>query len=293
MPSSSRPPIVLLFALTAAVIASAAGCTSAVTQLQRGKTLDRLQFEVNVGMSAPISGKAVQSIIDAEEVLSQRIDNANTQGTTLTEADARALTEVAAAVLLFTPIPSTELSVRGGIGWGVDVGLRITGPRTQVDAKWQALHARQHGLDLGVSLAVASHSSPAPSLWESAFSVAESLKIAEYKRRDVTLSLIGSRDFNDIFSAWFALAYSRSSIVIGSALQGVAANANIDPSALEIDEVMHQYGGQLGCRVGYKYVFLLIEVSVMQADFSPTILGEKLELSGLIVTPSLALQATF
>ncbi len=293
MCNASRPLLVCLFTLTAALACGAAGCTSAVTQLQRGKTLDRLQFEVNVGMSAPISGKAVQSVIDAEDALKQRIDSATSQGTALTDDDARALTEVAAAVLLFTPIPSTELSVRGGIGWGVDVGLRLTGPRTQLDVKWQALDARQHGLDLGLSLAVASHSSPAPSLWESAFSVAESLKIAEYQRRDVTLSLIGSRDFNPMFSAWFALAYSRSSIVIGSALQGAAAKANIDASALEIDEVMHQYGGQLGCRVGYKYVFLLIELSVMQADFSPTILGEKLNLSGPIITPSIALQATF
>ena len=282
-----------LFMLLAVSAMFGSGCTSAVTQLQRGRALQRLQFEVNLGTSLPLSDKAIRSAIEAEESIKKQLRDAEDGAEKLTENDARKLTEVAAALLLFTPLPSNEMSLRGGIGWGVDVGLRLTGPRKQIDAKWQALDVKRHGIDLGLSLAYGWHSSPAASLWESATSAAESLKIMDYQRRDLTLSVIGSRDIGDVFSMWLGLAYSRSSIRIGSKLTGVATDLGIAASALTIDETMQQIGGQLGFRVGYKYVFFVVEFSVMQAYFSPSILGQKVNLSGLLYTPTFALQVAF
>ncbi len=273
------------------VVVLAAGCTSGLTQLQRGKALDRGQFEVNAGVTWPVSGRAARSVIDAEAEISKRVEQS--ESGELTESDARGLTQIAAAVLLFMPVPNSELSVRGGVGWDVDLGLRLSGPRRQLDVKWQGLHAKRHGVDLALSLAVATHSNPAPSIWEKAVDVAQSLQILDFSRRDFTASIIASRDVGHWFSLWVALAWSRSAISIGSELVNQAADIGVDASALAVDATMQQTGAQFGFRVGYRYVFFLIEFSFAYAHFQPMILGEQVDLSGWTIAPSAALQVTF
>ncbi|MCO4760390.1 MAG: hypothetical protein KC502_02725 [Myxococcales bacterium] len=292
-PLAARPRA-LSWALTVLLLpVLVGGCTSAITQLQRGRVLKPLEFEINAGMSLPLSGKAIQAAIEAEEELAKQVQSSPADGSGVTEDDARQLTKVAAAVLLFMPAPTQELSLRTGVGLGFDVGLRLSGPRAQLDAKYQVLAAESHGVDLGVSLAFARHSSPAESLWKGATDAAESLKILDYARSDVTLSVIASRDVGPWFSIWAALAYSRSDVTIDSQLIGVAAEAGVDASALAVSEAMQQVGGQFGFRIGYRYVYLMVEFSVMHVDFEPMILGEKTDLSGLMFTPTFALQVTF
>ncbi len=139
----------------------AGGCVSSSHHLQRARALSRWQVEAVAGTALPISSQVYDAAMDALDVLEPRVTAAQSGGSALSAAEVRSLVESSLALMLFSPLPSSELSARVGVGYDIDVGLRLSGPRTQLDAKWQGLRQDQHGVDGALSWAsVATASRP-------------------------------------------------------------------------------------------------------------------------------------
>ena len=270
-----------------------AGCTASTSQLQRARALDRWQVEAVVGTSIPLSAAAFRAAVKAIDTLEPRVLDAEQGGQPLAEDEARQLVRAGLSVLLFTPTPLNELSARLGLGGGFDVGLRLSGPRTQFDAKWQFLRAEQAGVDMALSLAVGRHDSPAESLWSKAYGIAEKLKFAGYERTDLSAALLASRDFGEWASLYGGGLWMHSLLTISTILDESVVDTGVQTSDLVDPGALDQIGGFAGFRVGYRYVWLSIELSVTRALFAPTVLGQTVDLSGWMVAPSIALVGRF
>ncbi|MCB9739693.1 MAG: hypothetical protein H6747_10530 [Deltaproteobacteria bacterium] len=283
----------LLTALLLLVAACAAGCTASTSQLQRARALGQWQVEAAFGTTIPISATVFQAAIDAIDTLEPRVQAAEQGTAPLTEAEARELVRAGLSVLLFTPTPLSEFSARLGLGKGFDVGLRFSGPRTALDGKWQFLGAEQAGVDMALSLAVGRHSSPAESLWSKAYDIAEKLKFAGYERTDLTSALLVSRDFGEWASLYGAAVWMRSWISISTVLDEDVVEAGVSTSDLVDPGPFDQIGGVAGVRLGYRYVWVSFELSVTKVAFSPTLIGQGVDLSGWMVSPTIALVGRF
>ena len=56
---------------------------------------------------------------------------------------------------------------------------------------------------------------------------------------------------------------------------------------------MHHAGAFVGGAVGYKYVFFMAELTAMYAFESPEIMGERVNIGGPVVMPSIGIMARF
>lgn len=269
------------------------GCASSVHQLQRAKALDKWQVEVVVGSALPIATNLYDAALDAIDTLEPRVKAANSGGSALTAAEARSLVRSSLTIVLFSPLPTTELSGRLGLGHGFDVGLRKSGPRTQLDGKWQALNAQKHGFDGALSLAVGRHSDPAASVLSSVSDIFDKLSLLDYSRTDLTVAALFSRDFGEVFAVTGALFWTRSWISVESKIDEALVQVGVQTSDLINAGPFQQIGGVAGLRVGYRYVWLTFELAVARIGFAPTILAQRVDLDGWLVSPALGLVGRF
>ncbi len=291
--TSSMPRAAGRLVVLAAAVGLLVGCSASTSQLQRARALERWQVEAVVGTTIPVSAAAFQAAVDTIDTLEPRVVDADKGGAPLAEDEARQLVRAGLAVLLFTPTPLSELSARLGLGGGFDVGLRLSGPRTQLDAKWQFLRVEQAGVDMALSLAVGRHDSPAESLWTKAYGIAEKLKFAGYERTDLSAALLVSRDFGEWASVYGGGLWMHSLLTISTILDESVVETGVETSDLVDPGGLDQLGGFAGVRVGYRYVWFALELSVTRALFAPTVLGQTVDLSGWTVAPSIALVGRF
>lgn len=276
-----------------AVALASAGCAASAHQLQRGKSLERGQVEAVAAMALPLSSAAYTAAKDAAASLQQRSDEIPKGGAKFTDGEVRDLTKAGLALVLFSPLPSQELSARVGIGWDMDLGLRLSGPRTQIDVKWQFLQKERHGVDVALSLAGGRHTEPASSLLSSVAGVMESLHLLEYSRYDVSLALLASRDFGRWASLHTGLFYSRSRISVGTKVDEALAQAGTKTEDFVDPGPFSQVGGVIGGRLGYRWIFLTFELSAARVEFAPSVLDQQVDLSGVMISPALGLVLLF
>lgn len=294
-PTSPKAPrrALLPSALLAGTLLLGSGCVSSPHHLQRARALDRWQFEAVVGSALPLSSQVYDAALKAVDVIEPRVTTAKSGGKALNAAEVRSLVESGLALILFTPLPTTELSARLGVGYGVDVGLRLSGPRTQLDAKWQGLRQEEHGFDGALSLGVGRHSQPAESLLSSVSDVFQDLKILDYSRTDIALMALLSRDFGDFAAITGSFFYMHSAITVGSSIDESLAEVGVQVGDLVDAGPMRQIGGAVGLRLGYKYAWVTLEVAVAHVRFRPTLVGQQVDQSGWLVSPALGVVVRF
>jgi hypothetical protein len=69
--------------------------------------------------------------------------------------------------------------------------------------------------------------------------------------------------------------------------------AKYDPSQQFQDEWMFMPGGSAGVKIGYKYLFARLELNAFYLFFNPTVLGQRRNFDGLVLSPSIALSGTW
>lgn len=264
------------------------GCVTSVNQMQTARTLAPKETRMEAGASVPISTRYFAEIIDTIELAADRLQDAEQLDRPVSEDEQRQAIEAVAALLLLQPALVPELSVRVGVYEDVDVGLRWAGPSFRFDGKWRVAHepGRWHAAVLG---AYTHHTGIGASIASKAFDVFDSLKLASFSRRDLELAALASTEEDDRpVVAYGGLRYILSMPRIESELaEGLEAASGMP--LLDTAPNIHTMGATAGIRLGWRRAYFMAELTLMWMLFEPEILGEKRNLSGLLISPGVGL----
>lgn len=277
----------------AAVLLSAqlmTACTTSLTTMRPTRALDSGEVQVTGGLIVPVATSAIDAVINlGEEAVDQALA-AQDAGEPLTPEQERELTTSALALVLFQPAVVPEVAARVGIGFDVDLGLRYSGQLVKGEAHWQFWES-EDGVLVSATLGFAHHLGPGTSVLQVAFDVLDFVKLVDYSRQDIDLRLSVGKDWGEWLSVYGAARYLVSFLDFGARLDDVESLT--DQDIIDAGGAVHHVGVTGGLMVGYKYVFVNLELNVAQVFFEPSILGETQDLSGLIFAPGVGLTASF
>lgn len=265
------------------------GCTSAMSQLQRARALKRGHVEVTAVAGVPLSSGTIRAVVDSAEAAQaarRRPDAVKEQ----LDGHVADLTGLAAAMVVAAPSLATDGSVRVGLGWGLEVSARVSGPRVQAGLKWQALDAGQVGVDLAVFGGYGGYLNPAPRVWDSIPEAAASLRITRFSRQEWLLALMVSRDAGAWFSLWGGVAASFGNVSLATEPLGELKAQGAGP--LQLDHALAQLVGNIGFRVGVRPLYLVLEFTMGKLWFDPRFADAVHDLGGFIYSPSVGFQVS-
>jgi hypothetical protein len=268
-----RPPTLA----AAFALALAAGCTTALSTMQPADTLPRGGVHVGAGVTVdlPVT-QAIRALDEAEDLADAYAADPDYQPT---EAEQRDAFEAGLGLALAAPGPTIDLMARYGVIEHLDVGLRYTTSGVHLDGKLQFLERGPWAGSISVGVARGLFQGPV-------FDVLEYLQIDDFSRWDLEVPLILGRSLGPLGKVWFGPKLVVSRVELDAAL------ANVD-STLALEETLRYVGGFGGLALGYRDILVFAELSVMHLTASAVVLGDQVDLGGLIVVPSGGVMARF
>ncbi len=268
------------------------GCQTSTTQMTSPRALEPLHPEITVNLQGGVSASVLE---DAEALSDSLVDEAQS-GEPLTEDEARELLDAALRLALFQPSVAPEAIVRLGISdaplEGIDVGVRYNGALIKGDIKWQLWGPEDGHQALALFAGYAHHVSVASSLIEFA-------SLSDFSRSDVDVGLSYGLEFGDFGGFYIGPRFLYSWTDVTPKLADEVREQlppeirDQDPSQYFEDEQIMFVGGTTALMLGYSAIFVVVEASVFKTIFEPTVLGEKKDLGGVFVAPSVGLMTTF
>jgi len=275
------------------------GCATTLSSFQTAKPVAPGHVEVSggTGLYVPV-GAVVHVIGIGVDQAKKAIEAAsNQQQYTLTQADQQDLLTAGIALAVMPPANTYEMSLRTGIVENVDVGLRYSVNALRLDAKWRLVHedldgpevpadaARSFDMAVGVGGARYLFSNPV-------LDALQFVQLGDFSRWDVEVPLYLSWEWGEVFRVYGGPKYLYSRTFLDEQLVNTSEQAsNITGLDLSLPLVVHTHflGATFGLRVGYKYVFLMLELTGGYTFCSPVVLGQKRELGGVTLFPALGL----
>lgn len=252
-------------------------CATALTTMQPADTLPKGGFHVGAGMEINVPASRVADALDAAGNLEDTLK----QGDTPTEAQERQYFEAAAGLALNgLPQPMTDLMIRYGAFHRFDAGLRLTSLGFHVDGKYQFLR-HESGWSGAVSVGYANHKFEGV-----VFKALELLDVKDFSRHDLEVPLIFGKKIGRWGYLWGGPKYVGAKYHI----DGKVANA---AKTRTTDGFIHYVGGFSGFGVGFEKVYVFLELAVMNMLAKPTILGDEVDIGGIIVQPAFGAMARF
>lgn len=271
------------------------GCATSMTHMTTPRALEPGDWQVSgawTGHANSVAAtKSIQSGVDLWDHYAGEEDPGE-----LSEDELRTLLDTGLAWALFRPGTSYELMGRVGLtdrlAEGLELGLRTNFSELKGDLKlqvWQSADARfaaaLHG-GYGYHFDVTS-------------GFVEWLALTSFSRHDLDLAGTWGFQAGDIFRLWCGPRAIRSWVRTEPKLDGLLEDhlpATIDdyrPPDVLGHEAIAYYGGTGGVMVGYRWVFLVVELDLFWMSFHPTILDQERNMSGLVLAPNLGIAATW
>jgi hypothetical protein len=268
-----------------------AGCTTSMTHLTPSKALQPGHMQITVNYSIPVHTNLAEGVVDAAELLEDRIEKDELTGD-LTEAEFRTMLDAAFNWALFLTAGSPELLGRVGLfGWdtgGADLGIRYNGTTVKGDLKvefWRSSNEVWHAaLDVGYGHQFAVVGD-----------LLEYVSLTEWSRHDLDIMLPVSAEPGRVFRWYVAprvmLSWIKAEAKPGSELLDYLPEnlKAYNPSQFFGDEEMTYLGGTTGIMLGYRWVFVNLEMTVMRLLFKPKILDERKDYDGIVFAPAVGL----
>lgn len=269
--------------LPVALLCLAQACVSSPASLQTARTVPAGDYRVAAGVSVPVSTRYVGEIAD---LIGQAVDHAEEAidgDGTITDDEYREMLQSGMAILMLQPTPIFDLSLRRGIVDDLDVGIRWAGPTWTIGGKWRFL--KNDSIEMAAAFDYVYHTDLGASYAKALFDLLDFLKIASYSRHDASLNILISGNEDNIFVPYGGLRYIAGFTSVDTELEDLQTEAGLTRS--ETSSVIHHVGGSIGFRVGTEKYNLLMELSVLYMYFKPTVLGEPVQLSGVLITPAI------
>lgn len=271
------------------------GCTTSFTHMTPTRALEPLDFELSAHGQASIHGNVISKSIDGGKALREGILDPGSDEE-ITEEQLRDFLDAAIAFFLFKPGTSMELSARVGgprLLEGMDFGIRYDFTTIKGDWKQQWYEDPSGMFSFSSSVGIGKQTVPVPG-------AVEWLTLSEWSRTDFDFMLSAGVSVDEFLHAYINPRLMLSRITVEHKLPGSVIDrlpddvrAKYDPNQRFENEMMVYYGATVGAMVGYKYVFLAAELTLMKLEFEPTVLGQTRNFDSLVASPALGLVVTW
>lgn len=275
-----------------ALLASA-GCSTTLTTLQPAEPMRPGHVQAQGAFDVNVPASRISDAVDVIESLGDRYASDSNYRPT-TEEQRRALA-AGVGLGLSSPGVNPDLMLRIGVVKNLDVGLRWSGLAAHADAKYRFLSTREpteeeekedkgkpgNGPDPGFQGSVSLGISKA--LYSGfVFDALDFLKVNDYSRWNVEVPVIFGSRIGPVGHVWFGPKYIFSTYSLDASLK----NIGVVP---ESSGTIHHLGGFAGIGLGYKVVFVFLELTVAKMFAEPEIFGQKTDLGGIVVAPAFGL----
>jgi hypothetical protein len=286
-----------LLAAAGAALATT-GCGTTLSTLQPAEPMRPGHVQAQGAFNVNVPASRIYDAVDTVATLGDRYASDPSYKPT-TEEQQRAFA-AGAGLGLSSPGVNPDLMLRVGVVKNLDAGIRWSGIAAHLDAKYRFLRTKeappdddpskqtsgvsnlgngpddpgfQGSISVGVSKALYSGF---------VFDALEFLHIDDYSRWNVEVPVIFGSRLGDFGHAWFGPKYVYSHYALDASLQNVGI-------VQESSGSIHHLGGFAGIGFGYKVAFLFLELTVMDMISKPEILGQRVDLGGIVVVPSFGL----
>lgn len=271
-----------------------ASCATSLTSLSDPHALKAGQLEVTVAgqgsASSVLLDKSWQGLSAIPEL------TGTSPGADTSRTLERDLVDSALAWSLFWPTVDPELLLRCGVPSGplpgLDLGLRLSPSLVKVDGKAQVFESRDARHALALQLGYAWHfGGPHKDI--------EWLTLVEFGRHDLDLMLSWGFGRPDLIEGYLGPRLMLSWLTVKRRLGADLVDAlpqemrQFNPAQLFEDSMITQAGSTVGIKLGYRWLFVRLELSALYMWFRPVVLGQQRTFDGLVLAPSAALSATW
>jgi len=242
-----------------------------------------VQMETGLDVSYPTTG--ISDIVDLGKSLA-------VQARPLTAEEERQLIRAGAALALNPPSVNTHVGVGVGLGYNTEAQGRLVSGGWRLGARYQFLNQATHGVDLsgGLGLGRISFSPPGADIFEPL------LTVDDYTRWQFDLPLLVGMSGN-----WYRW-WGGPRMMLGSFDGGMKLSEPTEGTVFDakLSGTSSYLGGQLGGALGYKKVFLALELTVVgfgtraEVVTNGAVAGDfKTDVSGVVVYPAIGLLGDF
>jgi hypothetical protein len=284
--------------LAAAAPLVLSGCATALAMHQTAKPVEPLHVQVDAGagLYTPLGGigQAVAQGVHHATKLADLI--ANKTEYTLSEDEQHELLTAGIALAVLPPAPVYTMSLRTGLFANADLGLRYSINAARLDAKYRFIHmddgpnvpdGSQRSFDVALGVAISRYLFDNP--------VVDSLKfvhLGDFSRWDLEVPLYFSWELGHVAHLYGGPRYVYSRTSFDAILVNTSEQAsNISGLDLTLPEQVdvHFIGATAGLMVGYKYVYLILEMTGGYTSCRPVVMGRRRDLGGPTFFPSVGL----
>lgn len=256
------------------------GCVASLSPLPGGKTLRKGQVRVHTGAGMNVSPKLIGGLADELFRTAQKVYDGDS---TYTEEDGRRWIELGAIASLFSFSPMYEVGVQVGVTGWLDLGLRYAGGALSFGGQARLFKSGKWSATAGIQAGWVGFSP------KSAPGLDKILKWVDFSRFDISIPVIAGFEFFGGSMVYGGLVYR--GIVLS--MEGALESATEQLAQTKLSSSVHMFGGVLGVRLGYKYVFAYAELGVHNAWWTPTILGKETPISTVVLYPTIGLMTEF
>ena len=263
------------------------GCASAISTTQSAETLAPGRVLVSASNNVSIPASRIVDTLDAAGTLEEKLraDPAYK----FTDEERATYEDAVLGLALNQPGVAADFMVRYGIAKHLDAGLRYSTTGVHLDAKYQFLDRGPSGWHGAVSLGVRRH------LFSGLlFDVLEKVDIKDFSRTDLELPLLLGRSFRQKIGGGLSLA-GRTWFGPKLIMSKVSVDAKLGAidETLTLNDRMYYFGGVAGASFGISPFELFAELTVMNLVAKPTIANRQRDLGGIMVMPTIGVQARF
>jgi hypothetical protein len=272
----------------ALLFVAASGCASPLSTFQTARTTPKGEFDAHAGVGANVSTGFVGSLTDLGEDAADKartsIENGETP--TLSQEDKENLIGTALSYALFGPTPVFEAGVRYGILDFWDAGVTYTSAGFRFETKFMLMSQQKgQGLDLSVGLTAMnqSYEPPVPGFLQDIF------QLEKMTRTDIAVPVLLGKHFGENSFVYGGPKFIYSDLELGF----VEQISDATEQAFTADDDLMMFGGVIGTGLGWRYVFVMLELNALYYSYNATILGAEVDVNGMDFYPGLGLRFQF
>lgn len=258
-----------LFALS---LSSFVACSTAISTMQPVQALPKGGLQFGTGAAVNVAPGPIVDAFQAGKAIAQK------GAADINAQDEQDFLTAGLAIALNPPGIINEYSFRYGLGRGTELGLRYTINEVIVEGKWQFLdNPEPKRWDAALHLGVGRHV-----FGGAVFDVLDQFQLANFSRNDVSAAVMFGKKPNDYVEFWVGPKYVAGLYSVEGLFETTGAVANSKGA-------MQYIGGAAGLGLGWKYLYVIGELTVMDLLFKADILGAERDLGGVVVFPSVGL----
>lgn len=268
------------------------GCATSLATRQTARTLDPGHFSVDAAVGAEVPLGTLAQVTVAGEQQTQKLLAAVASRTpyAVTDQDKQDLIAAAVALLVNPPSVDWEGGVRAGVLPNLDAGLRYSVNALRGDLKYrffQKVDGDQR-TDVAIGLSVSKYLFSSP-----LFDALEFVNLGDFSRWDIEVPVYISHEWGDVVRLYGCAKYIYSRTEVDENLVSTSEQASfLTGLDFQLSDTVHTHflGATAGLKVGYRWVYVVGELTAGYALGSVRVLGADRPLSGLILFPALGVE---